>query len=64
MIIVKTEQEIKDRIKELSSSSGDSLTTFITILTLLWVLDTNNNELNQYASMMGSAINVMASCIE
>ena len=61
---MKTEQEIKDRIKELSSSSGDSLTTFITILTLLWVLDTNNNELNQYASMMGSAINVMASCIE
>ena len=60
---MKTEQEIKDRIKELSSSSGDSLTAFITILTLLWVLDTNNDELDQYVSMMGSAINIMASCI-
>lgn len=48
---MKTEQEIKDRIKELSTNSGDSLTTFITILTLLWVLDTNNDELNQYAGV-------------
>ena len=61
---MKTEQEIRDHIKELSSSGGDSLTNFITILSLLWVLDNNIEELNQYANMLGSAINVMAVSID
>ena len=61
---MKTEQEIRDHIKELSSSRGDSLTNFITILSLLWVLDNNSEELNQYANMLGSAINVMAASID
>jgi hypothetical protein len=50
---MKTEQEIRDHIKELSSGRGDSLTNFITILSLLWVLDNNSEELNQYANMLG-----------
>lgn len=61
---MKTEQEIRNHIKELSSNGGDSLTNFITILSLLWVLDNNSEELNQYANMLGSAINVMAVSID
>lgn len=61
---MKSEQEIKDHIKTISTNGGDSLTNFITLLALLWVLDNSYGELSQYTTMLESAINVMASSID
>jgi hypothetical protein len=51
---VKTEQQIKARIKELGAEG--SLTSLVCIMMLLWVLDIENSRLINYSEDLRTAL--------
>ena len=52
---MKTEDQIKERIRNLTTEG--SLPSFIAAIMLLWVLDAEENILDDYANRMGTILN-------
>lgn len=59
---MKTEQEIKDRIKSLAQK--DDLPSLISTLMLLWVLDTDPAKLESYTGYIVNGLTEIANYVD
>lgn len=55
---MKTEQEIKEKIKELAEEG--SLISFICAMMLCWVLDVNDDKLSEFGDKMVDGLKIIS----
>jgi cytochrome bd-type quinol oxidase subunit 2 len=58
IIVMKTEQEIKEKIKELAEEG--SLVSFICAMMLCWVLDVNDDKLSEFRNKMVDGLKIIS----